>query len=146
MTTLPWKNQVFWDTTLHEHGALIISLLGLFNPDDDGTMILKTTLWRTHCDISEDFSLQQHHLENHISRSFPFTFYYMCPTYVFLCHHLASLPFFMMVDIKLFYSQTNSNVTYFLKNYCRNWYIKKVVPTEAHNFQYNIFQFIVFTF
>jgi hypothetical protein len=44
--------------TLKDHGALIISLLGLFDPADDGTMILETTLSMTHCHISEDFSLQ----------------------------------------------------------------------------------------
>lgn len=79
--------------TLKDHGTCIISLLGLFNPEDDGTMTLHTTRSRTHCHTSENFSLHQHHLENHKSHNFTSSFYYKSPTYI-LRHHQASLPFY----------------------------------------------------
>jgi len=79
---------------LKDHGRCIISLLGLFNPEDEGTLILRTTRSKTHCHISENFSLQQHHLENHKSHNFTSAFYCNSPTYILLCHHQASLPFY----------------------------------------------------
>jgi hypothetical protein len=79
---------------LKDHGGCIISLLGLFNPDDDGTTILHTSCSRTHCHISENFSLQQQQLENHKSHNFTSTFYSKGPAYIFLCHHQESVPFY----------------------------------------------------
>jgi hypothetical protein len=49
----------------------------------------------------------------------------------------------MMVDIKLFYSQTNKNVIRFLKNYFRNWYIKKKqFPIKLVTFNITFLSFI----
>jgi len=90
--TLEESSRLGCDTLKH-HGRCIIILLELFNPEDDGTMILHTTRSRTHCHISKNFSLQQHHLENHKSPKFTSTFYYKSSTYILLCHHQA-LPFY----------------------------------------------------
>jgi hypothetical protein len=78
--------------TLKDHGRCIISLLGLFNPEDDGTMIL-TLLAQGHNATSQKtsvFSNTTWRTTNLTTLPLPFI---TRVQHTFFCHHQASLPF-----------------------------------------------------
>jgi len=150
VTTLPLKNQVVWNVSLWK---IMVDASSVFLDSSTLKMMAQwsfTLLAPGHTVISQKtsvFSNTTWRTTNLTTLPLPFTTRVQHTFFFVIIRHHS---LFMMVDINLFHSQTNNNLTHFLKNYFRNCHLtgilKNTISIKTCNFQYNISQFTLFTF